>query len=168
MLDEFAVGEFFTSQYLVAGKVYTGGRRLTDLLNDQRDSALELSRVEVRRIITPKKVIATHSSAILEKKGIVFALVKEEGDEGAQSSFYKHVDTREWDIFLTVPFFELSGKLHVRGTGNLRTMLFERAGQFVPLTEANAVFTLFPEVSFASTVMIVNKSYIEVVCTDVY
>jgi hypothetical protein len=167
MQDDLAVGEFFTNQCLISGKIRTGGRRLTDILNDARDSALELSDVQVVRIVNPKDVIAAHSGAILEKKGIVFALIREEGADVPQSSFYKHVETMEWDVFLTVPSFELSGRLHVRGTGDLRRMLFDRPGEFIPLTRAKAVFTLYPEVSFDGEVIVVNKSYIEVACTDV-
>lgn len=166
MQDQRAVADFFTQQYRITGRLWTGALRLTDLLDDELSSALELKKVEVARIITPDEVVASHNSALLEKKAIMFAIDREEGAEAAVRRFYKHVDTTQWDVFLTVPSFELSGRLHVRGTGDLRTMLLSWTRQFIPLTKAKAVFSLYPEVSFSGDVIIVNRSYVEVVCTD--
>jgi len=167
MPEGSALVDFFTHQHRITGRIRTGGQRLTDLLDDEMSSTLELRDVEVTRIITPKEVISTHSSALVEKKAIVFAMSRGEEAEATVRRFYKHVDTTEWEVVLTVPSFELSGRMHVRGTGDLRTMLLTWTRQFIPLTKAKAVFTLFPEISFAGGVIIVNRSYIEVICTDV-
>lgn len=166
MKDEVEGAEFYTHQYRIVGSVRTGGQRLTDLLNDDLTSALDLTDVEVARLLTPKEVVASHPSAVLEKQGILFAIGFEEGARVAERRFYKHVDTREWDVFITVPSFELTGKFHVRGTGDLRTMLLTWTGQFIPLTQAKAVFTLLPEISFTGLAIIVNRSHIEVICTN--
>ena len=48
----------------------------------------------------------------------------------------------------------------------MKTMLLAWTGQFIPITEATAVFTLFPEAGFSSKVMIINRSHIETICTD--
>lgn len=166
MSQESALADFFTQQYRITGRVPTGAQRLTDLLDHELSSTLELRNVEVTRIITPKEVVATHTSALLEKDKILFVIEKREGVEATERRFYKHVDTTEWDVFLTVPSFELSGRMHVRGTGDLRTMILTWTRRFIPLTDATAVFTLYPEVSFAGDVIIVNKSHIEMICTD--
>ena len=166
MEDEHSLAEFFTQQYRVTARVWTGPQRLTDLLDDELSSTLELKKVQVARVIAPKEVVATHDSALLEKKAVMFAIDRKEGSEATVRRFYKHVDTTEWDVFLTVPSFELWGSLHVRGTGSLKTMLVTWSRQFIPLTRARAVFALYPEVSFSGGVIIVNRSYIELVCTD--
>ena len=166
MNDEAEGVEFFTHQYRLVATVRTAGQRLTDLLNDDLTSAVELTDVEVTRLLSPKEVVASHPSAILEKQGILFAISGEEGARVAERRFYSHVDTTEWDVFITVPSFELTGKFHVRGTGDLRTMLLAWTGQFIPLTQAKAVFTLLPEISFTGRAIIVNRSHIEIICTD--
>jgi len=166
MEDEFVLADFFTHQYRISGKVGTKGQRLTDVLDDELSSTLELRDVEVTRIITPEEVVTSHVSALLEKERIVFVVERMAGTDMTERRFYRHVDTTEWDVFLTVPSFELSGRMHVRGTGDLRTMLLTWTRRFIPLTRATAVFTLFPEISFAGDVIIVNKSFVEVVCTD--
>jgi hypothetical protein len=160
------VAEFFTQQYRIVGTVRTGGQRLTDILNDELASSIELRGVEVTRLLTPKKGIASYTSAILEKQSILFAISGKESDRAAERRLYKHVATREWDVFLTVPWFELTGKIHVRGTGELKTTLVAWTRRFVPLTKARAVFTLLPETSFTGEAIIVNRGLVEMICTD--
>lgn len=166
MEDEYGLVDFFTHQYRVTGNIWLGAQRLTDLLNDKQTSTLELKKVQLRRVITPEQVVATHDTAIVDKQRIVFALISGEATDGKQSRFYKHVEKVQWDVFLTVPFFELSGKLHVRGKGDLLTMVLDWTSQFVPITQAKAVFTLYPEVTFTGDVIIFNKSHMETICSD--
>jgi hypothetical protein len=166
MDDQYGMVEFFTHQYRVTGTTWMGGQRLTDLLNDKRTSTLDLTQVEIRRVIAPRQVVAAYRSAVLDKQRIVFALIAGEGADGKASRFYKHVEKVEWDVFVTVPFFELSGKLHVRGKGDLLTMVMDWTGQFIPITEARAVFTIYPEVTFEGEVIVFNKAHMEVICSD--
>lgn len=167
MNDRVDAVEFFTNQYRIVGTLRKRGQRLTDLLNDELASAVELRNVQVTRHLTPQDVIATHLTAILEKKGILFGIARGETEEVVERRLYKHVDTREWPVFMTVRSFELTGRFHVRGTGDLKTMLLAWTGQFIPLTQAKATFALFPEVSFSGHVMVVNRAHVEAICTDV-
>lgn len=167
MSPEVPPVEFFTQQYRVTGRLWSASQRLTDLLNDELASTLELRTVEVARLLAPEKVVASRDSALLEKRAILFAISKGEGAEAAVRSFYKHVRTKQWDVFVTLPCFELSGRLHLRGASDLRTMLLAWTGQFIPITEGKAVYTIYPEVSFSGEVIIVNRSRIEAVCADV-
>ena len=166
MTDDHEMAEFFTHQYRIVGAARVGGQRLTDVLNDDLTSALELKDVQLFRLLTPNKPVASHVAALLYKKGILFAISGEQRGSAAERSFFKHVDTAEWDVFLTLPSFELTGKFHVRGTGDLKTMLLRWVGQFIPLTGAKAVYTFYPELAFTGDVIIVNREYMEVIGTD--
>jgi hypothetical protein len=166
MTDDLGNVEFFTQQYRIVGGLRLGGQRLTDVLNDDLTSSVELEDVEVTRLLTHGEVAATHLSALLDKRRVLFAISGMPTAAAAERRFYKHVDTVEWEAFVTLPSFELRGKFHVRGTSDLKTMLLRWTGQFIPLTEARAVFTLHPKVAFSGDVIIVNRAYIEVICTD--
>jgi hypothetical protein len=166
MTDDHETAEFFTHQYRIAGAARVGGQRLTDVLNDDLTSALELKDVRLYRLLAPHKLVASHVAALLYKKGILFAISGEQTGSAAERRFFKHVDTVEWDVFLTLPSFELTGKFHVRGTGDLRTMLLRWVGQFIPLTGAKAVYTFHPEEAFTGDVIIVNREYMQVIGTD--
>ena len=166
MTDDHEMAEFFTHQYRIVGAARVGGQRLTDVLNDDLMSSVELKDVQLFSLLAPKKVVASHVAALLYKKGILFAITGEQRGSAAERRFFKHVDTAEWDVFLILPSFELTGKFHVRGTGDLRAMLLSWVGQFIPLTSAKAVYTFYPEVAFTGDVIIVNREHMEVVGTD--
>jgi hypothetical protein len=166
MDDSSDFAEFFTHHHRITGSVHSGGQRLTDVLNDELASSVELTNVEVRRHLTPTKVVAAYVSALLDKKGILFAISGAQKGSVVERSFFKHVDTTEWEVLVTVPFFELRGKFHVRGTSDLKTMWLAWTGQFVPLTRATAVFTLYPDIAFTGDVIIVNRAHTEMVCSD--
>jgi hypothetical protein len=166
MDDSLDFAEFFTHQHRIVGRVRLGGLRLTDVLNDDLASSVELTTVEISRHLSPEKVVAAHASALLDKKGILFAISGAQSGSAAERSFFKHVDTTEWEVLVTVPFFELRGKFHVRGTGDLKRMLLSWTGQFIPLTQATAVFTLYPQVTFTGDVIIVNREHTELICSD--
>ena len=128
---------------------------------------MELSEVEVARVIEPEKVIFSYTSAVLMKEAIVFAMIRGESPNGAESRVFKYVEKKPHDVLLTLPPYEISGRLHLRGSGDLRALLMgeliTEVGHFVPLTQAQVVFTLYPKVKFSGEVAIVNKALLEVV-----
>jgi hypothetical protein len=73
------------------------------------------------------------------------------------------VEKKPYDVLFTIPPYEISGRLYLRGTGDPRTLMIREAGHFVPLTQAQVVFTLYPKVKFSGEVAIVNKALLEVV-----
>jgi len=166
MTDDLSRVEFFSQQYRIVGGLRLGGQRLTDVLNDDLTSSVELEDVGVSRLPTPGELAATHRSALLDKKRVLFAITGASTVGESERRLYKHVDTVGWDVFVTMPSFELEGKFHVRATSNLKTMLLTWTGQFIPLTDARALFTLLPRVTFSGEVIIVNRAHIEVICTD--
>jgi hypothetical protein len=166
MREDLSNVEFFTQQYRIVGGLRLGGQRLSDILNEALTSSVELEGVVVSRLLTPGEVAASYRSALLDKGQILFAISGMPTATETERRLYKHVDTVEWETFITVPSFELRGNFHVRGTSDLKTMLLGWTGQFIPLTEARAVFTLIPKVAFSGDVIIVNRAHIEVICTD--
>lgn len=160
---ELITADFFTRQHRIKGQISTGSRRLTDVLNDVLYSSVELSEVEVTRVIEPEKVVYTYSSAVLMKEAIAFVMIPGERRNGAEGRIFKFIEKRPYEVVLTASPYEISGVLHLRGTGDLRTLLVREVGHFVPLTQAQAVFTLFPKVKFSGDVAIVNKALLEVV-----
>lgn len=159
---EVITADFFTNQHRVRGQISTGSRRLTDVLNDELHSSLELSEAEVARVVEPEKVIYTCPSAVLMKEAIALVIIPGERSDGAEDRIFKFIEKRPYEVVLTVSPYEISGVLHLRGTGDLRTLLVREVGHFVPMTQAQAVFTLFPKVKFSGEVAIVNKALLEV------
>ncbi len=165
MPPEVITADFFINQHRVRGQIFTGPRRLTDALNDELHSSVELSEVEVARVIEPEKVVYTYPSAVLMKEAIALVIIPGEGSDGNEGRIFKFIEKRPYEVVLTIPPYEISGVLHLRGTGKLQTLLVMEVGHFVPMTQAQVVFTLFPKVRFSGEVAIVNKARLEVVGT---
>jgi hypothetical protein len=163
MSPEVITADFFTNQHRVTGQIFTGDRRLTDVLNDELYSYVELRQAEVARVIEPEKVVYSYPSVILMKEAIVFALLTGARSNGTESRISKYVEKKPYDVLFTIPPYEISGRLYLRGTGDPRTLMIREAGHFVPLTQAQVVFTLYPKVKFSGEVAIVNKALLEVV-----
>lgn len=163
MPTEVITAEFFTNQHRVRGQIFTGNRRLTDVLNDALYSSVELREVEVARVIELEKVVYTYPSAVLMKEAIALVIIPGERSDGTESRIFKFVEKRPYEVTLTVPPYEVSGVLHLKGTGDLRTLLVREVNHFVPLTQARVVFTLYPKVKFSGEVAIVNKALLEIV-----
>ena len=75
MTDEPKTVEFFTHQHRIVGAAQLGVQRLTDILNDDLTSSVELEDVRILRLLTPSKVVAAHDSALIDKQCILFASV---------------------------------------------------------------------------------------------
>lgn len=63
---------------------------------------MELSEVEVARVIEPEKVTFNYTSAVLMKEAIVFAITKGESPDGAESRVFKYVEKKPYDVLLTL------------------------------------------------------------------
>ncbi len=163
MPPEVITADFFTNQHRVRGRIFTGDRRLTDVLNDELYSYVELSKAEVARVIEPEKVVYSYPSVILMKEAIVFALLTGARSNGTASRISKYVEKKPYDVLLTVLPYEISGRLYLRGTGDPCILMIRETGHFVPLTQARAVLTLYPKAIFSGDVAIVNKRLMEMV-----
>jgi len=163
MPPQLISANFFTHEHRIRGQIDTNDRRLTDVLNDELYSSIELTGVEVSRVIEPQKVIHRYPAAVLMKQAIVFVIAEGERANGVESRIFKYVEKRPHEVVLTLPSYEVSGVLHLRGTGSLQMLLVREVGRFVPMTEARVIFTLFPKIEFSGEVAIVNKALLEVV-----
>ncbi len=159
----FLVVEFFTHSYRISGQVDIRGKRLVEILNDRLTSYLELRKAFVSRITRPSEIIATHALSALRKDGILFAVLTAQEQDLSERPAYSLFPKRRYNVFLTVPFFEIKGELETTGKLDLKTVLVME-GNFLLLNEATARACSPPQVSFSGEVILVNQSWIELFC----
>jgi hypothetical protein len=148
--------DFFTSTHRFSACVMVGNRRLTDILNDRTTDYLEVHDVYVSRIDKPGEILGTYKLASLIKRYITFIIIPDEGNQ-FQDRAYPSFSKRIEDVFLSVPSFEIHGKLEITGKLDLKAILAIGTTTFIPIIEGNAVHTHHPDISFSGPTLLANK-----------
>ncbi len=155
--------DFFTASYRFSASVIVYNRRLIDVLSDPTTNFLDMVDIYISRINNPGDIVATYQTGTLIKEEINFILLSSE-IEG--TSKQRHFATRETlPVFISIPSFEIHGRIQW-GTKELQVkkLLAADAQQFLPIVEATASNSLFPEVTFQGPMALVNRTQIQVVC----
>ncbi|MFQ5612926.1 MAG: hypothetical protein ACE5H9_12415 [Anaerolineae bacterium] len=158
--------DFFTADYRLSASVNVANRRLADILSDRISDFLEVRNVYVSRINSPGQIIGTYPQGALIKSHINFVVLPTEADGLSKDHTYPAFNRQANPAFMTLPSFEIRGKLQVTGKLNLRALLAIGTKKFMPLLQATATAALHPDISFSGPVILVNKVAIEVFCLD--
>ena len=155
--------DFFTHSYRISGQVDTRGKRLSVLLNDRLTSYIELHRVFLSCLHKPSEIIATYSLAALRKEGVLFAILAVPDQALPERPTYQLFAQWRYEVFLTVPSFELRGQIESKARMELSSLLV-KGGDFITLSKASAQTCSPPQISFSGELILVNKSWIELFC----
>ena len=159
----FVTADFFTHTYRISAKADARKRSLADHLNDRLTSYLELYDAFVSRLHKPSEIVASYNLASLRKEGIIFAILSAE-KETSERHTYGYFAKQIYDIFLTVPSFEIRGKLQVVGKLDLQVFLVKGTEAFISISNPVVSPALFPNITFTVGTVLVNKSSIELFC----
>jgi len=159
----FVTADFFTHTYRISARADTRKRSLAAHLNDRLTSYLELYDTFVSRLHKPSEIIASYHLASLRKDGITFVILAAE-KETSERHAYGYFAKQFYDVFLTVPSFEVRGKLQVTGKLDLHVLLVTGTENFISISDPVASPCLFPEITFTGGTVLVNKSRIELFC----
>jgi len=159
----FVTADFFTHTYRISARADTRKQNLAHHLNDRLTSYLTLYDTFVSRLQKPSEIVASYSLASLRKDGITFVILatKKETSERHQ---YGYFAKQLYDVFLTVPSFEIKGKLQVIGKLDLHALLAKGTETFISIDDPVASPCLFPDITFTGGTVLVNKSRIELFC----
>ncbi len=157
--------DFFTASYRFSATVLVYTRRLIDILSDPTTNYLDMIDIYISRINNPGDIVATYQTGSLVKEEINFILLASEAEGASKERFF---GTRQnLSIFLSIPSFEIHGKIQW-GSGELKAqkLLAPETQHFLALLDVTASNSLFPEVAFQGPIALVNKSKVQVVCTQ--
>ncbi len=161
----------WTSVALVAGDhwmtalVASEDRRVLDIVNDKGSEYLSL--VEVRLYVSADlaEPVATLPKAIVPKANITFLMITEERHEAPRKRANFFVRKDHYEVFATVPGFEVKGYVHLnaRTDGLAYLIKLNREGAtFFPVTDSSvSQMGPFSEPSHAP-VTLVNKAHLDV------
>ncbi len=153
--------DFFIHNYRVSAQVDTRHRTVNDLLNDRLTSYLELFDCYVSRADQPGRIVAHYPQAMLRKDGISFVIVPEEQSRPSGQRAYSYVGRSRYEVFLALPFFEVTGEMFVPGKLDLHHLLIKEIEQFFLIGVSTARLALKPDITFEGEAFLVNKERTE-------
>ena len=161
-LDYSAV--IFTPFHSISGTLASRDQRLSDLLNDTRESVIRLRNAKVSRQIDSSKIIAENSIAIISKDEIVIAFEPGPRESPSTKRLYSFVRKRQHQIFMVLDGFEVSGVMHTLGsidTGDIHELITVQKDRFLPVTQARITFANDERYLITRDAIIVNVQRID-------
>jgi len=144
-----------TQDYSISGGLFLHEQRLSDFLNDRRDSTILLRNVDIARLEDPARIIEKTPFSVIPKEGIVLAFELPQKTLSQTRRFLKF-PKQKYDVFLAVDSMEIHGKLNVQGPLNLRQAITNMAESFIPITEATVNLKANPGLIIKQEAVLVN------------
>jgi hypothetical protein len=133
-----------TTRHSITGDLLFRDQRLSDFLNDRRDTVISFRNVQIARLTEPGKVLQKHPAAVVPKSWVAVAFEPPQKAIPQEKRFYGYVRKQEQPVFMMLEGMEIRGVLHTAGDLDLRRVLAGGVGEmFLPITKA--VVTLFPK-----------------------
>ncbi len=131
-----------TPFHSIMGEIDLGGQRLSDLLNDSRQSATRLVNTQVARLSNPSKLIAQQNASVVPKQQIVVAFEPQPPPTTARH-IYSYVKKNQHGVFLTTDGIEVKGLIHTTEApeiADIYQFIVMRREMFIPVTQAVITF----------------------------
>lgn len=161
------VADFFAHDYRISGRVHVRYSKLPAQLNDTNTSFLQLEDAYVSNILRPADIVASYTTAILDKRHITAIVVARQEDGLLREYTYgSYLGTYLHRVFVTVPSFEVSGHLRLSSKMDLRTVLTTGTDNFVVILDGEMKAAVRPDVTFSGGAILLNKEYIGAFCVE--
>ncbi len=137
-----------TTRHSISGELLFRDQRLSDFLNDRRETIISLRDATVARLDEPTKTLQKNLAAVVPKVSVVVAFEPPQTAIPPAKRFYGYVKKEAHEVFLVMDGMEVRGTLHTTGDLDLRRVLTATTDSFLPITraivtlEANARFVI--------------------------
>lgn len=127
---------FLTARHSISGDLVLQDQRLSDFLNDRRDTALTLSNTRIARLSEPSRILEQHAESVVPKTWIVVAFEPPQKEIPQSKRLFGYVQKQRYQVFLSLEGMEVRGTLHTPGGLDLRRLLATTSDSFLPITQA--------------------------------
>ncbi len=125
-----------TARHSISGETQLQDQRLSDFLNDRRDTSMRLLNTQVARLDEPSKIIQRNAEAVILKSMVGVAFEPPQKAIPTAKRLYGYVRKQQYDVFLVLEGMEVHGILHTAGELDLRRFLAASSDSFLPITHA--------------------------------
>jgi hypothetical protein len=149
--------EFYTFDHMIRGFVDTPQERLSDFLNIKNETTVVIKDAEISRLLgRGKSPPIKMSEARMEKHSILFAYPIQH--DMTTKSIYRRALRQVYQVAVILPNFELVGSIYLTEKLEIRRVLLSRSDDFIPITEATAIYSLFPAITIWRNTIVFNKN----------
>ena len=148
--------ELFTVDHAIRGFIETGGERLSDVMNNQKQSSVLLSDAYMIRLFNAGSAAKTRLvEANVDKSQILFARPVQA--DLTHKSLYRRAARQLYQAAFNLPSFEIRGVIHLTGKFDIARVLIERPEDFIPITNCRATYMFNPRLEIAANIFVINK-----------
>jgi hypothetical protein len=156
--------DIFADSHRISTQMALRGRVLSDTLNDTSTSYLELDIAYVSRIDHPGEILADYALSIVRKDRLSFVVIASGVELALKQNQATYIYRRQWPVFITVPYFEITGQIEAPANIDLRALMATGVERFVPVYNATASLSMNKSIQFSGELILINKTSIEVMC----
>ncbi len=161
------MAEFFSHGCRLSGTYDARQKSLGDVIYDTTNSYLTVESAYISPIERPAEILANYPMVTLIKAELTFALAMHENDALRRDQKYgSYLGPKLTPVFLTVPFFTLSGYLRLPGRVDPRVLLSSQTESFMTLLDVTAHITNRPEINYQGAAALINKTKISFLGVD--
>lgn len=125
-----------TARHSISGDMPLQDQRLSDFLNDRRDTSMRLLDTQVARLNDPSKIIQRNAEAVVLKASVAVAFEPPQKAIPPSKRLFGYVRKQQYEVFLILEGLEVHGILHTTGDLDLRRFLATTPDSFLPITRA--------------------------------
>lgn len=145
----------FTEHHSIAGGLHLHDQRVSDFLNDRRETAITLRTASLARLEDPAKILEKTSYAVIPKDGIVLAFEPPQEAALPAKRLIKY-PKQKYDVFLATDGMEVRGQLNMAGPLDLRHAITNSGVLFLPITQASVTLRANPALLLRRDAVMVN------------
>ena len=145
-----------TQHYSISGGLFLREHRLSDFLNDKRDSTILLRNSSVARLEEPAKILEKMPFSVIPKAGVILVFEPPQKTTPPAGRQFLKYPKQKYGVFLAMDGLEVRGKLNVQGPLDLRHAITNLAESFLPITEAIVTLKANPIIILKREAVLVN------------
>ena len=145
----------FTEHYSIAGGLFLHEQRLSDFLNDRRDTSLMMRSSSIAKLSDPAKVLEKTLISIIPKAGVILAFEPPQKTTPRGRQFIRYPKNK-YDVFVGLEGMQVRGKLNQAGPLDLRQAVTNLSESFLPITEATVTLDINPGFVLKRDAILVN------------
>lgn len=145
----------FTHHHSLTGGIFLHEQRISDFMNDRRDTNIVLRSASVARLENPAHVLQKTLFSVIPKEGIVIAFEPPQKVNPTRRGYMKF-PKQKYEVYMILDGMEVRGFIHVQGSLDLLHVQTDTAHSFLPVTDATVSIETNPGFLLKREAIIIN------------